>query len=199
MKSQRSRRVPHAEAMPPSDHQVKSMLSPMEPSDEATSSGDTTDSALCATPASGDPVEATPLLPPAVVALLMQLGIAANPAQSRPAPYLVGVDEVAATLGVSKWSVYRWAEAGRIPCIRVGRKMRFVLGEVLAALRSHSQAITQSQKRPPPGVAPEPVAELGRARTSTRPARATRAEEQPSMQMSHQLRSIRSATRALTG
>jgi excisionase family DNA binding protein len=48
---------------------------------------------------------------------------------------LVDVDEVAATLRVSRWSVYRRAAAGEIPSIRLGRSVRFDLGAVVAALR----------------------------------------------------------------
>jgi excisionase family DNA binding protein len=42
----------------------------------------------------------------------------------------VGVDDVAAHLGVSKDSVYRWIEARDLPARRVGRLLRFKLSEI---------------------------------------------------------------------
>ena len=42
----------------------------------------------------------------------------------------VGVEEVAAHLGVGKDSVYRWVESKGLPARRVGRLLRFRLGEV---------------------------------------------------------------------
>lgn len=44
----------------------------------------------------------------------------------------VGVDEVAAHLGVARDSVYRWAESKGLPAHRVGRLLRFRLSEVNA-------------------------------------------------------------------
>lgn len=48
---------------------------------------------------------------------------------------LVDVDAVAAALGINRWTIYRWARAGRIPSFGAGRKVRFQLGEVIARLR----------------------------------------------------------------
>jgi len=42
----------------------------------------------------------------------------------------VGVDKVAAHLGVTKDSVYRWVESKGLPARRVGRLLRFKLSEV---------------------------------------------------------------------
>ena len=42
----------------------------------------------------------------------------------------VGVEDVAAHLGVAKDSVYRWVEAKGLPARRVGRLLRFRLSEV---------------------------------------------------------------------
>ncbi len=42
----------------------------------------------------------------------------------------VGVDDVAAHLGVVKDSIYRWAENKGLPAHRVGRLLRFKLSEV---------------------------------------------------------------------
>ena len=42
----------------------------------------------------------------------------------------VGVEEVAAHLGVAKDSVYRWVTTKNMPSHRVGRLLRFKLSEV---------------------------------------------------------------------
>ncbi len=42
----------------------------------------------------------------------------------------VGVDDVAAHLGVAKDSVYRWINERRLPAHRVGRLFRFKLSEI---------------------------------------------------------------------
>lgn len=42
----------------------------------------------------------------------------------------VGADRVAAHLGVTKDSVYRWVEAGGLPAHRVGRLLRFRISEI---------------------------------------------------------------------
>lgn len=42
----------------------------------------------------------------------------------------VGVEDVAAHLGVVKDSIYRWVESKGLPAHRVGRLLRFKLSEV---------------------------------------------------------------------
>lgn len=42
----------------------------------------------------------------------------------------VGVDDVAAHLGVAKDSVYRWIEGRGLPARKVGRLLRFKLSEI---------------------------------------------------------------------
>lgn len=42
----------------------------------------------------------------------------------------VGVDDVAAHLGVGKDSVYRWVESRGLPARKVGRLLRFKLSQV---------------------------------------------------------------------
>lgn len=42
----------------------------------------------------------------------------------------LSVEEIAEHLGVSKESIYRWLERGRIPAHRVGKQWRFQVEEV---------------------------------------------------------------------
>jgi excisionase family DNA binding protein len=100
---------------------------------------------------------------------------------------LLEVDQVAAALGISRWSVYRWCSEGRIPCIRAGRKVRFELAKVIEALRDcgHVKKERPSFHRPPP---PAPV-------TTTRaPSRPVREER---LDPSERIRAAVDATRAL--
>jgi excisionase family DNA binding protein len=46
---------------------------------------------------------------------------------------LLTVDELAAALNVRTSWVYKKAEQGALPCVRVGRYLRFVLADVLAS------------------------------------------------------------------
>ena len=48
----------------------------------------------------------------------------------RPGEKWVGVDDVAAHLGVAKDSIYRWVEKRGLPARKVGRLLRFKLSEV---------------------------------------------------------------------
>ena len=89
------------------------------------------------------------ILPPALVAVLAQFGHKVPPVA---AAVLVEVDGIAAVLGVTRWTVYRWASEGRIPCIRAGRKVRFEMERVIAALRSEGP-----RAQTPPGMASVPV------------------------------------------
>lgn len=50
-------------------------------------------------------------------------------------PWL-SVEEIAAHLGVSKETVYRWLEKGRIPAHRVGKLWKFKTAEVDEWVRS---------------------------------------------------------------
>jgi excisionase family DNA binding protein len=47
---------------------------------------------------------------------------------------LVTSDQVARALGVHRVTVYRWAEAGKIPGVKVGRVWRFDATEVAEAV-----------------------------------------------------------------
>jgi excisionase family DNA binding protein len=84
-------------------------------------------------PAAVDPS----FLPPVAVAILAQLGVqlAAPGSTGVAGQRLMDADGVAAVLQVSRWSIYRWASAGRIPSVRLGRRVRFELDQVIAALR----------------------------------------------------------------
>lgn len=42
----------------------------------------------------------------------------------------LSVDEIAFHLGVSKESIYRWAERGKIPAHKLGRQWKFKASEV---------------------------------------------------------------------
>lgn len=50
----------------------------------------------------------------------------------------VGVDDVAAHLGVARDSVYRWVERRGLPARKVGRLLRFKLSEVDAWVEAGS-------------------------------------------------------------
>jgi excisionase family DNA binding protein len=50
------------------------------------------------------------------------------------------VDQIAHHLGVSKESIYRWLEKGRIPAHRVGKLWRFDVEEVNEWVRNGSAA-----------------------------------------------------------
>lgn len=58
-------------------------------------------------------------------------------------PWL-SVEEIAAHLGISKETVYRWLEKGRVPAHRVGKLWKFKTAEVDEWVRSGG-AQTESQ------------------------------------------------------
>lgn len=63
----------------------------------------------------------------------------------------VGVDDVAAHLGVAKDSVYRWIEERGLPAHRVGRLFRFKLSEIDEWVRQDNEqekAPNSAQNRP---------------------------------------------------
>ncbi len=108
---------------------------------------------------------------------------------------LLEVDAVAAVLGVSRWSIYRWCAEGRIPCVRAGRKVRFELEAVLSALRT----VVRSEAAAPPAV------DASLERTRPRPRRALRSRSHAQSQHcgemlqhhSDRIRAVVSATRRL--
>ncbi len=50
---------------------------------------------------------------------------------------LITVDEICRRLAVSKFTVYWWAKAGRIPHYRLGRNLRFSWADILAWLEKN--------------------------------------------------------------
>ncbi len=52
---------------------------------------------------------------------------------------LLTANEVAEILRVGRATVYRWAEQGWLPAIRVGNTVRFNLTDVQRALQTHPQ------------------------------------------------------------
>lgn len=78
---------------------------------------------------------------PALVQLVQQFGqsaLGALLAQTRPGAVdgqIVDIDEIARVLGVSVRTVRRLVEADGIPHMRVGKQLRFVVADVLAAMQ----------------------------------------------------------------
>lgn len=50
----------------------------------------------------------------------------------------LSVDEIAIHLGVSKVSIYKWVEAGKVPAHKVGRQWKFKASEVDVWVKSGS-------------------------------------------------------------
>ncbi len=64
----------------------------------------------------------------------------------------VGVDDVAAHLGVAKDSVYRWIDERGLPAHRVGRLFRFKLSEIDEWVRQDNE-----QEKAPNSVQDKPL------------------------------------------
>ena len=71
----------------------------------------------------------------------------------------VGVDEVAAHLGVVRESVYRWVESRGLPARRVGRLLRFRLSQVDAWVEGRSEPVSGDRR------VAEPCVEYGASGT----------------------------------
>ena len=52
--------------------------------------------------------------------------------------HLVKVAEAAKAIGLSKFTLYRAAKAGEVPCYKQGRALRFSIEEVKEAMRQPS-------------------------------------------------------------
>jgi len=72
----------------------------------------------------------------------------------------VGVDDVAAHLGVAKDSVYRWIDERGLPAHRVGRLLRFKLSEIDEWVRQDNE-----REKTPNSVPDKPLSK-SRARES---------------------------------
>jgi excisionase family DNA binding protein len=57
-------------------------------------------------------------------------------------PNLISVPEVAHRLGVSLWTIYRWAQEGRLPSLLLGRRRLFLESDLQTFI---SQARTASR------------------------------------------------------
>ena len=125
------------------DHGAPTELVPMDPSSTAGTPCHGGDERIAT---AADPT-ALPLMAREVFASLGLQVVVVHSAPPAP-PRLVEVDEIAAVLGVTRWSVYRWAAQGRIPCVRAGRKVRFELERVIAALRSEGPRVEASPAMP---------------------------------------------------
>lgn len=57
--------------------------------------------------------------------------------ENRGVEVLLSEREVGALLGVSRWTLWRWRRdgaVGQLPCIKIGRAVRYRPGDVAAAL-----------------------------------------------------------------
>ena len=127
-----------------------------------------------------------------LVRLPREASLAAGPAtrgELLPEP-LLDVDAVAAALGVTRWSIYRWAAQGRIPCLKLGRKRRFELAAVVDALRSDYYAGGQ----PDEPTRHAPSRRNARSGPAHRPAEHIAARPKSEAE---RLRAVMDATRAL--
>ena len=60
----------------------------------------------------------------------------------------IGLETLAIRLGLSQAYLKRQAESGKIPCLKVGSRLRFQLNTVRTALdKIEKQSIRESQKR----------------------------------------------------
>jgi len=65
-----------------------------------------------------------------------------TPLPTQPNPQnLVTATRLATTLGVTPCTIYRWAKRGRIPCLRLGRKLRFDSNAVIRSLQQSTQEV----------------------------------------------------------
>jgi len=64
---------------------------------------------------------------------------------------LLTARELGELLGFAAGTIVDWAEAGRLPCFKIGGRLRFRASEVEAWLE-------ESRRRPSPCRRPEPVA-----------------------------------------
>jgi excisionase family DNA binding protein len=64
---------------------------------------------------------------------------------------LLNVVEAADFLGVHPGTIYAWVESRRLPCLRVGSRIRFVRDDLLAWARGHGDLADSDRRRDDPG------------------------------------------------
>jgi len=57
---------------------------------------------------------------------------------------LIGVEATAHRLGLSVWTVYRWARDGRLKSIRLGRRLLFTEDDLCALIEASRNTSTHS-------------------------------------------------------
>jgi len=65
---------------------------------------------------------------------------------------LVGVDELARELGISRHTVYSWVSQRRIPFLKVGRLLRFDIHLIDAWLRQQADGLSAVEQEPLPAI-----------------------------------------------
>lgn len=65
---------------------------------------------------------------------------------------LVGVDELARELGISRHTVYSWVSQRRIPFLKVGRLLRFDVRRIEGWLRDQADGLATVEDEPLPAV-----------------------------------------------
>ena len=121
----------------------------------------------------------------------VSIGVVVQPAPSVQAPQLLEADELATALKLSKHTIYRWGKTGRIPSVRLGRKVRYELDRVLEALRRAPVEEVESPPVRPIDRRARSASRLGAARRATS-APATR---RPALSHEERLRAAVEATR----
>lgn len=59
---------------------------------------------------------------------------------------LVGVDEVAKFLDVSKWTIYQWVHQERIPVVKLSNLIRFDLTEIEKWVKQKTRTVRQTKE-----------------------------------------------------
>jgi excisionase family DNA binding protein len=62
-------------------------------------------------------------------------------------PQLIDVRSTAATLGVSRWTIYYWARAGVLQSVKLGRRRLFELAELEKSVKRGRSARRLAKKR----------------------------------------------------
>jgi excisionase family DNA binding protein len=62
---------------------------------------------------------------------------------------LIGVEDTARRLGISVWTVYRWARAGRLISVRLGRRRLFAEEDLQELVRTARQPALRAALQSP--------------------------------------------------